>query len=137
MSLEEARRVDAERIPLCTMRDFRKGAFDVKEALARLPDPVYLTVDVDVFDWSVVRSTGTPEPGGLGWDEALELLETIFSMKAVAGFDVVELAKDPRDVSSPFAVAKLMYKMLGFKLAAAVSRGVTDWPDYPQGNVLA
>jgi agmatinase len=136
MSLEEAKRVDGERIPLCTMRDFRKGAFDVKGALERLPNPVYITVDVDVFDWSVVRSTGTPEPGGLGWDEALALLETIFSMKAVAGFDVVELAKDPRDVSSPFAVAKLIYKMLGFRLAAVVGKGLTDWPDHPKGNVL-
>jgi agmatinase len=136
LSLEEAKKVELERIPVCTMRDFRKGAFDVKGALERLPDPVYITVDVDVFDWSVVRSTGTPEPGGLGWEEALELLETIFSMKVVAGFDVVELAKDPIDVSSPFAVAKLIYKMLGFKLAAAVSQSVTDWPDHPKGNVL-
>ncbi len=137
LSLEEAKKVDRERIPVCTMRDFRKGAFDVKGALGRLPDPVYLTVDVDVFDWSVVRSTGTPEPGGLGWDEALELLETIFSLKAVAGFDVVELAKDARDTASAFAVAKLIYKMLGFKLAAAVGQGLTDWPDHPKGNVLA
>lgn len=136
MSIEEAEKADREHIPVCTMRDFRKGGFDVKGALERLPDPVYITLDVDVFDWSVVRSTGTPEPGGLGWDEALALLETIFSMKAVAGFDVVELAKDPRDVNSAFAVAKLIYKMLGFKLAAAVERGVTDWPDHPKGNVL-
>jgi agmatinase len=136
LSLEEAKKVDRERIAICTMRDFRKGTFDVKGALGRLPDPVYLTVDVDVFDWGVVRSTGTPEPGGFGWDEALELLESIFSMKTVAGFDVVELAKDPRDVSSAFAVAKLIYKMLGFKLAAAVGQGVTDWPDHPKGNLL-
>jgi agmatinase len=136
LSLEEAKRVDQERLAFCTMNDFRKGAFDVKAALERLPDPVYITVDVDVFDWSVVRSTGTPEPGGFVWDEAMELLESIFSMKAVAGFDVVELAKDPRDVSSPFAVAKLIYKMLGLRLAAAVDQGVTGWPDHPQGNVL-
>ena len=57
-------------------------------------------------------------------------------MKSVAGFDVVELAKDPRDTGSPFAVAKLIYKMLGFKLANAVAEGVTEWPDGPNGNVL-
>jgi agmatinase len=136
LSLEEAKKVDRERILVCTMRDFRKGTFDVKGALGQLPDPVYLTVDVDVFDWSVVRSTGTPEPGGFGWDEAMALLEMIFSMKAVAGFDVVELAKDPRDTGSAFAVAKLIYKMLGFRLSAAVGQGVTDWPDHPEGNVF-
>jgi agmatinase len=136
LSFEEAMKVDRERIPLCTMKDFRKGAFDVNAVLGQLPDPVYLTVDVDVFDWSVVRSTGTPEPGGLGWDEALELLEAIFSLKEVMGFDVVELSKDPHDVNSAFAAAKLIYKMLGLKLNAAVDQGVTDWPDHPKGSVF-
>jgi len=89
-----------------------------------------------VFDWNVVRSTGTPEPGGLQWDEALTLIRHIFFTKNVIGFDVVELAHDPKDINSPFAVAKLIYKMLGFKLAASVHQGLLDWPNQPTGNLF-
>lgn len=50
--------------------------FSLKSALGNLSNPVFITFDVDVFDWSVVRSTGTPEPGGLLWDEAIGMLLT-------------------------------------------------------------
>lgn len=115
MSKNEAERIKREQIPVCTMNDFRKGIFDVHSAIHRLPDPVFITFDVDVFDWSVVRSTGTPEPGGFLWDESMNLLSKIFSMKQVAGFDMVELSCEQNDCNSPFAVAKAIYKMIGFK----------------------
>ena len=136
MSLEEARRVERENLALCTMSAFRNGEFDITAALEALTEPVYLTVDVDVFDWSVIRSTGTPEPGGFLWDEALVLLQRIFAQKNVIGIDVVELSNEPHDRNSAFAVAKLIYKMLGFKLAAEVSRGRQIWPDKPRGNLF-
>ena len=136
MSLEEARRVESENLALCTMSALRSGEFDIHAALNTLADPVYLSVDVDVFDWSVIRSTGTPEPGGLLWDEALALLQHIFSQKDVIGIDVVEFSDNPSDRNSAFAVAKLIYKMLGFKLAAEVSRGKIAWPDKPRGNLF-
>lgn len=136
MSLEEARRVESENLALCTMSALRSGEFDIHAALNTLADPVYLSVDVDVFDWSVIRNTGTPEPGGLLWDEALALLQHIFSQKDVIGIDVVELSDNPSDRNSAFAVAKLIYKMLGFKLAAEVSRGKITWPDKPRGNLF-
>jgi len=136
MSSEEADRIRREDLMLCTMSDYRSGKFDVDGAVERLPNPVFITVDVDVFDWSVVSSTGTPEPGGLLWDEALSLLHNIFMRKNVAGFDVVELAYTEHDRNSPFAVAKLIYKMLGFKLASQIGRDLTDWPDKPRGNLF-
>jgi agmatinase len=114
LSLEEAERIKKENIALYTMHEYRNGTYDLQLALQQLPDPVFLTLDVDVFDWSVVRSTGTPEPGGLLWDEALTLLQQIFTKKQVIGFDVVELSYQEHDRNSPFAVAKLIYKMLGF-----------------------
>lgn len=114
LSLEEAERIKKENIALYTMHEYRNGTCDLQLALQQLPDPVFLTLDVDVFDWSVVRSTGTPEPGGLLWDEALTLLQQIFTKKQVIGFDVVELSYQEHDHNSPFAVAKLIYKMLGF-----------------------
>jgi hypothetical protein len=70
------------------------------------------------------------------WDETLALLENIFRCKNVVGFDVVELAHGADDRNSAFAVAKLIYKMLGFKLSSAVKRGLTDWPRKPRGPLF-
>jgi len=134
---EEADRILREGIPLCTMEAFRSGTFDLEDAIRRLPDPVYLTLDVDVLDWSVVRATGTPEPGGFFWHEALDLLGTIFRERDVVGFDVVELSQDVPDRNAAFAVAKLIYRMLGLKLASEVDRGRIRWPEAPAGPLLA
>ena len=106
---------------MCTMRQWRQGTFDMEAALAALPEQVFLTLDVDVFDWNVIAGTGTPEPGGVGWYEALDLLKMIFDTKTVVGCDVVELAYRAHDNNSPYAVAKLIYKMIGFKFASLLS----------------
>jgi agmatinase len=75
---------------------------------------VYITVDVDVFDPSVIPATGTPEPGGLLWREVLEILKAVCSAKKVVGFDVVELSPRKGDIASDFTVAKLIYKMMAY-----------------------
>ena len=136
ISIEEAEKASREQIPLCTMHDFRTGQFDLNAALASLSDPAFVTVDVDAFDWSVIASTGTPEPGGFLWDEGLDLLQKIFSRKNVVGFDLVELSHSENDRNSPFAAAKLVYKMLGFKLASEVKQGCLRWPEKPIGNLF-
>jgi len=120
MDVEEARLIRREKLAVATMRHLRQDLFDVSAALATLPEKVFVTVDVDVFDWSVIASTGTPEPGGMGWYEALDLLKMIFQTKHVVGCDVVELAYRPHDANSPFAVAKLIHKMIGYKFAASI-----------------
>lgn len=97
------------------MRRIRDKTFDWEERIMQLPDPVYITFDADVFDWGVIRSTGTPEPGGMNWDEAMDILRVIFKNREVAGFDVVELIGDDDDRNSAFAIAKLIYKMIGMK----------------------
>jgi hypothetical protein len=63
-------------------------------------------------------------------------LQYIFYKKNIIGFDVVELSADPGDRNSAFAAAKLVYKMLGFKLAAEVRRGRLNWPKKPGGNLF-
>jgi len=136
MSVEESKRIENESLPVITMHEYRNTNIDLDELLNSLPDPVYLSVDVDVFDWSVIRSTGTPEPGGLLWDEAMILLEKIFMRKNIIGFDLVELAAKPSDVNSPFAAAKLIYKMLGFKLASEVFSGNIQYPNSPTGKIV-
>jgi agmatinase len=136
MSAEESETIEKETLPVITMHELRKPGMDLDSALSKLPDPVYLSVDVDVFDWSVIRSTGTPEPGGLLWDEAMILLKKIFNQKNVIGFDLVELAAQPNDLNSPFAAAKLIYKMLGFKLESEVNSGRIEWPVKPDGKIF-
>jgi len=87
----------------------------IKDVVAKLTDEVYLTIDLDVFDPSIMPSTGTPEPGGLGWYEVLDLLKEVISKKKLVGFDVVELAPNPKEKSSDFLAAKLVYKILAYQ----------------------
>jgi agmatinase len=117
LSVEEADLIRKERLKVGFMHLLRAGRFDLDAALEQLPEHIFLTIDVDVFDWSVIRSTGTPEPGGLLWDEAMAMLKRLFDSKTVVGCDVVELAQREEDPNSTFAVAKLIYKLIGFKFA--------------------
>lgn len=84
----------------------------MKEVIDRLSENVYLTVDLDVFDPSILPATGTPLPGGLGWYRIIELLEMLFKRKKVVGFDVVELCPQENDKSSDVLAAALVYKII-------------------------
>lgn len=77
-------------------------------------DNVYVSIDMDAFDPSIMPSVGTPEPGGMGWYEALTLLKTLSQEKEVIGFDAVELAPIAGNVSPDFLTAKLIYKFLSY-----------------------
>ncbi len=79
-----------------------------------LSDNVYISIDLDVFDTSVMPSVGTPEPGGLGWYEVLELVRFVIEYKNIIGFDVVELCPIKDMVAPDFMAAKLIYKLLGY-----------------------
>lgn len=79
-----------------------------------LTDNVYITVDVDGFDPSVVPATGTPEPGGLSWYQVLNVLREVFAKKNVVGADVVELAPKKDLHYADYTIAKLVYKMIGY-----------------------
>lgn len=85
-------------------------------ALEALGPDIYLTFDVDYFDPSLVPSTGTPEPGGGDWYRTLRFLRRVFEERNVVGMDVVELAPIPGMNAPDFLVAKLVYKLLGYRL---------------------
>ncbi len=87
----------------------------MNSALDQMGEKVFITIDLDAFDPSILPSTGTPEPGGLRWYETLEFLKLIFDHKDVVGFDIVELCPNEVDKSSDFLAAKLYYKMLSYK----------------------
>jgi len=75
--------------------------------------PVYLTIDVDYFDPSVIPATGTPEPGGGGWWPTLRFLEQLFDAATVVACDVVELAPLAGLHHADFTVARLVHKLIG------------------------
>jgi agmatinase len=86
-----------------------------------IPQTVYLSIDVDVLDPSIMPATGTPEPGGLGWYETVGLLTRMVRGRRVIGFDVVELCPAAGSPAPDFTAAKLAYKLMG----AIVKFGLT------------
>jgi len=89
----------------------------IKKAVTKLSRNVYITIDLDVFDSSIMPSTGTPEPGGLGWYDIIDLLEGVAGKKNIVGFDVVELCPAKNNPAPDFLAAKLVYKLLSMKFA--------------------
>jgi agmatinase len=85
----------------------------VQEAVRHLSDDVYVTVDADGFDPSVVPAVGTAEPNGLTWDEGMALLRAVCAARRVVGFDVVEVAPVPHSTVSEYTLAKLVYRLIG------------------------
>ncbi len=86
----------------------------IGRVIAALPDEVYVTVDLDAFDPSIMPATGTPEPGGLDWYRALAVLRAVARARRIVGFDVVELAPIAGLVAPDFLAAKLVYRLLGY-----------------------
>ena len=87
----------------------------IHEVTKKLSENVYITLDLDVFDPSVMPSTGTPEPGGLDWYQVVHLLEDVSKYKNIVGFDIVELC--PSLSKAPdFLAAKLIYKLLSLSI---------------------
>jgi agmatinase len=84
----------------------------MQQAVNRLTEHVYLTIDVDGFDPSIVPATGTPLPGGLLWYETLTFLELLFKSKKIVGFDIVELCPQNDDKTSDVLAAVLVYKII-------------------------
>ena len=94
--------------------DIRKSKTWINNAAKKLSNNVYITIDLDVFDPSIMPSTGTPEPGGLDWYEVIDLLGYVSKKRNIVGFDVVELCPS-NNVAPDFLTAKLIYKLLSLK----------------------
>jgi len=113
MDSSEKERMDVSNVFFA--EKIRTRADWIAKAVSKLSRNVYVTVDLDVLDPSIMPSTGTPEPGGLSWYDVLELLKTAIEKKNVVGFDVVELCPDDRNKAPDFLAAKLIYKLLSYK----------------------
>jgi len=121
MSEPEAELVEERKLPMwlasAIRAQTRQGRDEwIAQVVASLADEVYVTIDVDAFDPSLVPGTGTPEPGGLGWYEVIDLLAAVTAHRRVIGFDVVELSPLVEGHVSPVVAAKLVYKLIGMAL---------------------
>jgi agmatinase len=92
----------------------RKNPSWMKEAIDKLPEHVYLTIDADGFDPSVIPAVGTAEPNGLFWTETLEFLKLVCEKKKIIGFDIVECAPMEGSILSEYTLAKLLYRIIGY-----------------------
>ena len=82
--------------------------------IERLGTKVYVSVDLDVLDPSIMSAVGTPEPGGMLWSEATRLLRLVSESRRIVGFDVVELSPNEGPDACAFITAKLLYKLIGY-----------------------
>jgi agmatinase len=115
LSTEEA--AAAPTLPTAIFYDFnmRRDANWIERVVDSLSETVYITIDVDGFDPAIMPATGTPEPGGLSWYEALALLRRVIERRTVVGCDIVELSPIPGHVAPNFLCAKLIYKILSYR----------------------
>lgn len=120
MSVEESFAIEPSRIFLA--RDINDNETWKYDMLSTLSNNVYITFDLDALDPSIMPSTGTPEPGGLLWYQAIEILRRISEKANIVGFDVVELAPNPVDKAPDFLAAKLIYKLLTYKFVDEIPK---------------
>jgi agmatinase len=116
MDLSEKEHMDYYKVYFAHEIKYTNGWFD--DSLNQMTDNVYITLDLDAFDPSIMPATGTPEPGGLDWNLVTNYLKMIFEEKNVVGFDIVELAPIEGLSAPQFLVAKLYYKMLSYKFSS-------------------
>lgn len=106
-----------QRIDIYWAKD--RATWDIGEITAPLAGrPVYLTFDLDGFDSSLMPATGTPEPGGLFWDDAIDIIRTASRIAGqIVGADIVELAPIAGLHACDFLAAKLAYKILAYRFS--------------------
>ena len=112
---EEAELIKTQQISVIWARNIYYDPDWIKKALAKITtEKVFITIDLDGLDPSLLPGVGTPEPGGLNWYELTQFLKEVFINHQVIGCDVMELASLSDSVVSEFTAAKLVYKLIGY-----------------------
>lgn len=109
-------REEAEYVKEAKIKDYvyYGNWLDAKKILSQLGENVFITIDLDGLDPGIMPAVGTPEPGGLGWEQTLGLLREVGKNRRIIGFDVNELAPLPGNPASDLLAAKLAYKLIGY-----------------------
>jgi agmatinase len=115
MSVDELPYAESDRIFYAHHLYYDKKLY--RKAIEKLTDNVYITIDLDVFDPSLIPSTGTPEPGGPDYFELIHFLRDVIRGKNVVGFDVVELCPSAENKAPDFIAAKIIYQLLSYRFA--------------------
>src|SRR5215212_9746860 len=123
LSPEEAEAAPALPTEIFYDYNMREDPDWIERVVDSLSETVYITIDVDGFDPAIMPATGTPEPGGLTWREALGLLRRVIEQRNVVGCDVVELSPMAGNVAPNFMCAKLVYKILSYRFGGEIARG--------------
>jgi len=110
-SLEEGELIKKEDLHVFNPSAVFEGD-NLERGLGGLPEKVYLTIDLDCLNPSIMPSTGTPEPGGFDWEELNNIVRAVASRKTIVGADVVELAPIPSQHAPDFLTAKLVFNIL-------------------------
>ncbi len=116
MSKDELPYLQKDRIFFAHELYYDKGLYG--KALDKLTENVYITIDLDVFDPSLMPSTGTPEPGGPEYSELMNFLRDVIKNRNVVGFDVVELCPTESNKAPDFVAAKIIYQLLSYRFAS-------------------
>lgn len=120
MSIEERTDIKSDRIYYADFISDAGKTTWMYDLLNKLGKNVYITIDLDVFDPSIMGSTGTPEPGGLLWYQMLEILNKVNEKVNIVGFDIVELCPMKYNKAPNFLAAKLLYHLLTQKFSSLV-----------------
>ncbi|MEK7824487.1 MAG: agmatinase [Candidatus Eisenbacteria bacterium] len=131
LSEEEVRHLERHPAAIWSVRQFRALQGRWEPILSALTGEVFVTFDLDGLDPSALPATGTPEPGGLDWYEAVDLLRAVSERARIVGFDVVELAPLPGQVASDFLAARLVYRLIGLALARVPAVAAGGAPSRP------
>jgi len=117
---EEIKFVNKGKITTLKMQENPNIKKLTSKVIKNLTGKVYVSIDVDGFDPSVIPATGTPEPGGFNWYDALYLFKKVFEAKKIIGVDVVELSPLMHSSVSEFTIAKFIYRLMGYTNARSL-----------------
>ncbi len=116
LSLEEKQFLLQHKMTPFYMLDLTSDADYVRQIADSLSENVYVSIDADVFDPSIMPAVGTPEPGGMQWQQVLDLLRLVALRKHIVGFDLMEFCPQEGPVSCAFLLAKLAYQLIGYAI---------------------
>ena len=114
MSEGEAQFIGDNGLPVFTWPPSGDVEHVAANVIERLGTKVYVSVDLDVLDPSIMSAVGTPEPGGMTWRDTTKLLQLVSESRRIVGFDMVELSPNEGPEACAFTAAKLLYKLIGY-----------------------
>jgi agmatinase len=116
LSWEEKQFLTRNKLTPFYMSDLASNTLSTKQILDSLSPEVYVTIDVDVLDPSIMPAVGTPEPDGMQWQQVLDIIKLVALNKQIVGFDLMEFCPREGPTSCAFLLAKLAYKLIGYAI---------------------